>query len=162
MSWCDYPKWRANATTAFRSFHKSEIGIAFPFKSNTLTVSNIFAVSSLTEPEDSIPVSSKTFNLVFLCVGEHAWEKKKRAKLAGRFRDCRGDDVAWPWGEFDCFVPLEWLYAWWLGGEGTCRGVIGECAESESAGRESCSERNRHDWGLTSLKEKVVTFLCDR
>lgn len=56
-----HPKWRANATTAFLSFHKSEIGIAFPFKSNTFTVSSKLVVSSLTT-EVSIPVHIRTFN----------------------------------------------------------------------------------------------------
>jgi len=56
-----YPKCRANATTAFLSFHKSEIGIAFPFKSNTSTVSKIFVVSWLTKPEPaSIPIDRIT------------------------------------------------------------------------------------------------------
>lgn len=51
----NHPKWRANATTAFLSFHKSEIGIPFPFKSNTFTKSNELEASSLCAG-DSTPV----------------------------------------------------------------------------------------------------------
>lgn len=42
---CNHPKWRANATTAFLSFHRSEIGTSFPLKSETFTVSSKSAVS---------------------------------------------------------------------------------------------------------------------
>lgn len=58
-----YPKWRANAMTAVLSFHKSEIGIPFPFRSNTFTVSNKSAVSSLLT-EDSIPVHTRKPNMI--------------------------------------------------------------------------------------------------
>jgi len=50
----NHPKWRANATTAFLSFHKSEIGIPFPSKSKTFTNSSELDVSSLSTG-DSIP-----------------------------------------------------------------------------------------------------------
>ena len=53
--WENHPKWRANATTAFLSFHKSEIGTSFPFKSNTFTESSELAVSS-PNTGDSTPV----------------------------------------------------------------------------------------------------------
>lgn len=58
-----YPKWRANAMTAVLSFHKSEIGIPFPFRSNTFTVSNKLAVSSLLT-EDSIPVHTRKPDMI--------------------------------------------------------------------------------------------------
>lgn len=51
----NHPKWRAKATTAFLSFHKSEIGIPFPSKSNTFTESRELVVSSL-NTGDSTPV----------------------------------------------------------------------------------------------------------
>lgn len=47
--------------TAFRSFHKSEIGIAFPFTSYTFTVSSKFLVSSLTEGGDSETAEAMTW-----------------------------------------------------------------------------------------------------
>lgn len=52
---CNHPKWRAKATTAFLSFQSSEIGIPFPFKSKTFTVSSKLVLSSLAD-EVSIPV----------------------------------------------------------------------------------------------------------
>lgn len=59
-----YPKWRANATIAFLSFHKSEIGIPCPFKSNTVTLSNKLVVSLLTS-EEANPVSHQAAQFTF-------------------------------------------------------------------------------------------------
>lgn len=89
-----YPKWRANAMTAVLSFHKSEIGIPFPFRSNTFTVSNKSAVSSLLT-EDPIPVHTRKPNMIprFIIDCEKSkrieTNKKKIIKFLGNQTDYR-------------------------------------------------------------------------
>lgn len=90
-----HPKWRANATTALLSFHKSEIGIAFPFKSNTFAVSSKLLVSSLTA-EVSIPVHIRTFKILHqlqTTIQNYVWLprkwrrlKKEKSKFSRLFR----------------------------------------------------------------------------